>query len=123
MWGQYALVFLGALFFDIFPFPFLPAFTIMIFLQIIWKLDLWTVIFIGVAGSILGRYTLSLYIHHISDRYFKTIKNEDIRFLGKQMKEKGLKGQFAVVAYSLLPLPTTPLFVAAGIARIKPLYI
>jgi membrane protein DedA with SNARE-associated domain len=123
MWWQYALVFLGALLFDIVPFPFLPAFTIMIFLQIIWKLDLWAVIFIGVAGSILGRYILSLYIHKISDKYFKTVKNEDIKFLGKQMKEKGWKGQFAVVAYSLLPLPTTPLFVAAGIARVKPLYI
>ena len=27
------------------------------------------------------------------------------------------------MAYSLLPLPTTPLFLAAGMARIRPLYI
>lgn len=123
MWWQYALVFLGALLFDIVPFPFLPAFTIMIFLQVVYKLDLWTVICIGVAGSILGRYILSLYIPHISERYFKPAKNEDVEFLGNKMSEKGWKSQLVIVAYSLLPLPTTPLFVAGGMAKIKPLYI
>ena len=123
MWWQYVLVFLGALFFDIVPFPFLPAFTIMIFLQVFFDLELWLVIVLGVAGSILGRYILSLYIPYISDKYFKTAKNEDIEFLGKKMKEKGWKTQLVIVAYSLLPLPTTPLFVAGGIARLKPLYI
>ena len=123
MWWQYFLVFLGALLFDIVPFPFLPAFTIMITLQVIYDLDIWPVILIGVAGSILGRYILSLYIPHISNRYFKPAKNEDIEFLGNKMKEKGWKSQLAIVAYSLLPLPTTPLFVAAGIARLKSLYI
>lgn len=39
------------------------------------------------------------------------------------MKEKGWKSQMAIIAYSLLPLPTTPLFLAAGMAKIKPLYI
>jgi membrane protein DedA with SNARE-associated domain len=123
MWWQYLLVFLGALLFDIVPFPFLPAFTIMFFLQVMFKLNLWAVIIIGVAGSILGRYLLTLYIPHLSDKYFKPSKNEDIQFLGKKMKEKGWKSQMVIVAYSLLPLPTTPLFVAAGMARIKPLYI
>ncbi len=123
MWWQYVLVFVGALLFDIVPFPFLPAFTIMIFLQVVFKLNLWAVISIGVAGSILGRYILSLYIPVISDKYFKPAKNEDIQFLGKKMKEKGWKSQLVIIAYSLLPLPTTPLFVAGGIAKIKPLYI
>ena len=30
----YLFVFLGALLFDVVPFPFLPAFTVMIFLQV-----------------------------------------------------------------------------------------
>ncbi|MGZ3942286.1 MAG: hypothetical protein ACXVC9_08490 [Bacteroidia bacterium] len=123
MCWQYLLVFIGAFLFDVVPFPFLPAFTIMIFLQVIFKLNLWACIVIGVFGSILGRYVLSLYIPHISNRFFKTGKNQDIEFLGKKMKEKGWKGQLVIVAYSLLPLPTTPLFVAAGIARVKPFYI
>src|SRR6476620_3851261 len=103
MWWQYCLVFLGALLFDIVPFPFLPAFTIMIFLQIVFDLNLWAAICIGVAGSILGRYILTLYIPFISDKYFKPAKNEDIKFLGRQLKEKGWKGQLVIVAYSLLP--------------------
>ncbi len=123
MWWQYVLVFLGALLFDIVPFPFLPAFTIMIFLQVVYGLNLWAVICIGVAGSILGRYLMSLYVPYISKRFFKPAKNEDIEFLGKKLKEKGWKSQLVIVAYSLLPLPTTPLFVAGGIAKIKPLYI
>lgn len=123
MWWQYVLVFLGALAFDIVPFPFLPAFTIMIFLQIVFKLDLWAVICIGVGGSIIGRYVMSLYVPGISNKYFKASKNEDVEFLGKKMKEKGWKSQTAILAYSLLPLPTTPLFVAAGIAKLRPIYI
>lgn len=123
MWWQYVLVFLGAFAFDVVPFPFPPAFTIMLFLQILFDLNLWVVLGVGVAGSILGRYTLSLYIPHLSDRIFKTAKKEDVQFLGKKMKENVWKGQFAVLAYSLLPLPTTPLFVAAGMSRINPLYV
>ena len=123
MWWQYCLVFLGALLFDIVPFPFLPAFTIMIFLQLFFHLNLWASIFIGVAGSILGRYILTLYIPYISNAYFKPAKNEDIMFLGKKLKEKGWKSQLVIIGYSLLPLPTTPLFVAAGMSKISPLYI
>ncbi len=39
------------------------------------------------------------------------------------MKENGWKGQMVILAYSLLPLPTTPLFLAAGMAKIKPVFI
>jgi len=123
MWWQYVLVFSGALLFDIVPFPFPPAFSIMIFLQIQFDLNIWLVITIGVAGSILGRYILTLYIPFISEQLFKTSKNEDVQFLGKKMREKGWKSQMAIVAYSLLPLPTTPLFLAGGLAKIKPLEI
>jgi membrane protein DedA with SNARE-associated domain len=123
MWWQYLLVFLGSFLFDVVPVPFPPAFTIMVFLQIIFDLNIWWVIFIGVAGSILGRYILTLYIPFLSGKFFKQSKNQDIEFLGKKMKEKGWKSQLAIVAYSLLPLPTTPLFLAAGMAKIKPLYI
>jgi membrane protein YqaA with SNARE-associated domain len=123
MFWDYLLVFLGAFLFDVVPFPFPPAFTIMLFLQIMFDLNIWWVIIIGVAGSILGRYILTLYIPFMAGKIFKSSKNEDVEFLGKKMKEKGLKSQLLIVAYSLLPLPTTPLFLAGGMAKIKPLYI
>lgn len=123
MWLQYLLVLVGAFLFDVVPIPFPPACTIMIFLQIQFNLNVWWVIIIGVIGSILGRYILTLYIPLISGKIFKQSKNEDIQFLGKKMQEKGWKSQAIIIAYSLLPLPTTPLFLAAGMAKIKPIYI
>jgi len=123
MWWHYLLVFLGAFLFDVVPFPFPPAFTIMIFLQILFDLNIWWVIVVGVAGSILGRYILTLYIPFLAGKIFKRTKNEDVEFLGKKMKEKGWKSQMVIIAYSLLPLPTTPLFLAGGMAKLKPLYI
>lgn len=123
MWWQYALVFMGAFLVDIFPIPLPPAFTIMIFLQIYFKLDVWAVILIGVCGSIMGRYLLSLYIPNLSGRIFKVAKNEDVQYLGRKMKEKGWKGAAMVLIYSLMPLPTTPLFIAGGMAKLKPIFI
>lgn len=123
MWWHYLLVFIGALLFDIVPFPFPPAFTIMMFFQIIFELNVWWVIFIGVAGSVLGRYILLLYAPILAVKYLKESKNNDIQFLGAKMKENKWKGQAIVLAYSLLPLPTTPLFLGAGISKISPIYI
>jgi membrane protein YqaA with SNARE-associated domain len=123
MWWYYLLVFIGAFLFDVVPFPFPPAFTIMIFLQIMFDLNIWWVIVIGVAGSISGRYILTLYIPFLAGKIFKRTKNEDVEFLGKKMKEKGWRSQMVIIAYSLLPLPTTPLFLAGGMAKLKPLYI
>ena len=123
MWWHYLLVFIGAFLFDVVPFPFPPAFSIMIFLQIMFDLNIWWVIVIGVAGSISGRYILTLYIPFLAGKIFKRTKNEDVEFLGKKMKEKGWKSQMVIIAYSLLPLPTTPLFLAGGMAKLKPLYI
>ncbi len=123
MGWQYILVFLGALLFDIVPFPFLPAFTIMMFFQIIFGLNVWLVIVIGVLGSVLGRYILLLYAPLLATKYLNESKNNDIKFLGTKMKENKWKGQAIVLAYSLLPLPTTPLFLGAGISKLKPIYI
>lgn len=123
MWWPYLLVFLGAFLFDVVPFPFPPAFTLMVFLQIYFGLNLWSVILIGVTGSILGRYVLTLYIPYIAGNLFKPDKNEDVQYLGKVLKHKGWKSQLVIIAYSLLPLPTTPLFVAAGMAKMRPIFI
>ncbi len=123
MWWQYVLVFLGALFFDIVPFPFPPAFTIMMFFQIIFQLNIWLVIVIGVAGSVLGRYILLLYAPILAKMYLKESKNNDIQILREKMRENVWKGQMIILAYSLLPLPTTPLFLGAGISKIKAKYI
>ena len=114
---------MGAMIVDIVPLPLPPAFTVMIFLQITFNLNIWAVIFIGVAGSIIGRWTLTLYISKLSNRIFTRQKNQDVQFLGKNLMHNGKKMQWTVFLYSLMPLPTTPLFVASGMAKIKPRYI
>ena len=119
----YIFVFLGALLFDVVPFPFLPAFTVMVFLQVKYRLAVWAVLLLGVSGSILGRYLLMRYVPALTGRFFNAAKNADVRFLGRQLRARGWQSQLAIVAYSLLPLPTTPLFVAAGMARIPARYV
>src|ERR1700741_10134 len=99
MWWQYLLVFLGAFLFDVVPFTLPPAFTIMVFLQVVFGLDIWWVIVIGVAGSIFGRYLLTLYVPLVANRIFKKSKNDDVHFLGERMKDLGWRGQAAILAY------------------------
>jgi membrane protein DedA with SNARE-associated domain len=123
MWWHYFLVFLGTMFVDIVPLPLPPAFTVMIFLQIKFNLNVWVVISIGVSGSILGRYLLTMYIPYVSGKIFKKAKNEDVQMLGTKMKAQKWKAQMFIMLYSLMPLPTTPLFIAGGMAKMKPVYM
>jgi membrane protein YqaA with SNARE-associated domain len=123
MWWQYLLVFVCSFAVDVVPLPLPPAFTLMILLQLLFKLDIWAVICIGVVGSVAGRYVLTLYIPYVSGKIFKPSKNEDVQYLGKKLKEKGWKSHALILVYSLLPLPTTPLFIAGGMAKMKPYYI
>ena len=78
---------------------------------------------IGVPGSALGRYLYSSYIHRLSDRFITPRKNEELLFIGKKLENRGWRVQLFIFLYTLMPLPSTPLFTAAGIARIKTLYI
>jgi uncharacterized membrane protein YdjX (TVP38/TMEM64 family) len=57
----------------------------------------------------------------LADKIFKPQKNKEVQFLGEKMQEKGWKSQLLILTYSLLPLPTTPLFLAGGMARLKPI--
>lgn len=123
MWWQYLIIFMAAMLMDITPLPLPPAFTIMIVFQITFGLPLWPVIGAGVAGSILGRAILSLYIPKVSDHIFNEAENDDIRFLGNKLKHNGWKGQLFILFYTLMPLPSTPLFVAGGMARMRLLQI
>jgi len=77
------------------------------------------VLIVGVTGSAIGRYLYSSYIHRISDFYIKPQKNEDLYFIGSKLANNGWKVQLFVLLYTLLPLPSTPLFTAAGVARMR----
>src|SRR5438093_3084211 len=97
MWWQYLLVFGGALLVDVVPIPLPPAFTVMVLLQLTFDLNIWIAIAAGVAGSVAGRYILSLYIPRVSGKLFKPAKNEDVQYLGRKMKAKGWRGQLLIL--------------------------
>ena len=122
MW-IYILVFIAACIVDLVPFIGPPAWTVMVFFQIRYDLNIWFVLAAGVIGSTLGRYLLSLYVPWLSDKFIKVKKNDDLKFIGQQLKTKSWQVQFFVLVYTLTPLPSTPLFTAAGMARIKPMQI
>ncbi|MDR3679846.1 MAG: hypothetical protein P4L41_07760 [Flavipsychrobacter sp.] len=108
---------------DLLPFFGLPAWTVMVFFQMRYSLNVWWVITVGVLGSTCGRYILSKYIPYLSQKLINIQKNEDIRFIGEKLGDKGWRVQLFVLLYTLMPLPSTPLFTAAGMARVKTIRI
>lgn len=108
---------------DIVPFPLPPAVTLMMLFVILYDLNIWTVLALGVAGSVLGRFILALYIPNISSKLFRAKKSADVHFLVSKLRRKEWKGQAIMFMYALMPLPTTPLFIGAGMAGMKPVQI
>jgi uncharacterized membrane protein YdjX (TVP38/TMEM64 family) len=123
MWWAYALVALGSFLVDVAPIPLPPAFTVMIFFKARYDLNIWIVVVLGVAASIAGRYVLTLYVPKLSGRWIKQTKQKDVAAIAGRLRKKGWKGPLFVFLYCLLPLPSTPLFLAAGMAHVKPVRI
>lgn len=121
--SYYLLVLLAAFVVDIVPFIGPPAWTVMVLLQMMFGLNIWAVLILGVIGSTIGRYVYSLYIPLLSGKLISAKKNKDIAYIGQKLGHGGIKVQLFVLLYTLMPLPSTPLFTAAGMARIKPLHI
>jgi membrane protein YqaA with SNARE-associated domain len=122
MW-VYPVVFLAAMAVDLIPVFAPPAWTVIVFLLIKFDLNPWVALIMGVCGSTLGRYLFSLYIPKVSDKLIKRHKNEELEFVGKKLSGSRWGTWIFVLIYTLLPLSTTALFTAAGLARIKPVYI
>jgi membrane protein DedA with SNARE-associated domain len=120
MWWMYLVVFVASFAVDLIPIIGPPAWTVMLVLAAKYDLNLWGVLLAGVPGSALGRYVLSLYIPKLSDKVLKRQKNEDLQFLGNKLGQTRWKSWAFVFLYTLMPLPSTPLFTAAGVARIHP---
>ncbi len=117
----YFLVLVASLLVDVVPFIGPPAWTVMVFFQVKFGLNIWIVLVIGVTGSAIGRYLYSGYIHRFSSYFIKPQKNEDLHFVGGKLANNGWKVQVFVLLYTLMPLPSTPLFTAAGVARMRTL--
>ncbi|QEC66603.1 hypothetical protein FRZ67_04555 [Panacibacter ginsenosidivorans] len=119
----YIFVFLASLLVDVIPLIGPPAWLVMVFFQVKYGLNIWLVLVVGVTGSAIGRYLYSCYVFYFANHFIKPQKNEDMQFIGKKLTDNGLKVYFFVFLYTLMPLPSTPLFTAAGIARMKIVYL
>lgn len=118
----YLYVFLSTIIVDLVPFVGPPAWTMMVYFQIKYSLDIWLVLVIGVTGSAIGRYLLSRSMPAISERLINTEKKRDIELVGEKLSSRNWQVQLFIIVYTLVPLPSTPLFTAAGIAKVKPVH-
>lgn len=112
--------FAAALLVDTVPVFAPPAWTILAFIIIKWNANPWGIIAAGAAGSVIGRYILTLYMPHVSAKIFRPRENDNISFLGKRLGSRFWHANAFVLLYAISPLSTTALFTAAGIAQVNP---
>ena len=116
----YLAAFLAALAVDCIPVFAPPAWTILAFIIIKWQPNPWGVIAAGAAGSVIGRYILTLYMPRVSAKMFRRRENDNISFLGKKLGGRFWPTNLFVMGYAISPLSTTALFTAAGMAHVNP---
>src|SRR5262245_18591600 len=122
MW-PYVVVFLSAVAVDSIPVFAPPAWPLLVFLQIHYELSVWVVILLGVTGTTLGRFLLSLYIPWVGHKILNRRGNGKLEFLGTCLSGSPASAFSFVLLYSLTPLSTTALFTAAGLAKVRRAYI
>lgn len=116
----YLWAFLIGLGFDLVPIIGPPVWTGLVLLVVKTDANPWLVLAAGVPGSVLGRYLLSLYTPWLWKKIIRRRKTDELEFVGRRLKQKLWQSWTFVLIYSLSPLPTTPLFSAAGLAKIPP---
>jgi hypothetical protein len=102
---------------------FMPStWMVLAFFYIQFDLPLLPLAICGALVSGAGRFCLAKGSGWFTD-HFMSKKKEDLRDLGGYLERKrGLVAGFVFV-YSLLPLPTTNLFLAAGMTRVNLAYV
>ena len=117
---MYGVVFLAAFAVDVIPLIAPPAWTIAVFLLVKFHLNPFIVLLLCSSGSTLGRYLMSLYIPRFAGLFIKRRKTDELEFLGKKLSQSLWQSWLFVFIYAVTPLSTTALFMAAGVAKVKP---
>src|SRR5438045_2613200 len=102
---------------------FMPSsWMVMAFFYIKFGLPLVPLCIAGALVSGIGRFCLAKGSDWVSEHFFPK-KKDDLRSLGEYLERKrGVVAGFVFV-YSLLPLPTNNLFLAAGMTRVNLTYV
>ena len=88
MWWTYPLVFVAALAVDAVPIISPPAWTVMVLLMMKFDLNPWVVLVVGVPGSALGRFLLSLYVAKLSNKSSSAAKTRSWNSSGRNLAKK-----------------------------------
>jgi membrane protein YqaA with SNARE-associated domain len=120
----YLLVYFASVLVDCIPIFAPPAWMLMMLIMVKFNLNPWIVAAVGTAGTTSGRLIFSGFIvPWIGKKTLGTKKQSDLDFLGKKLSNKGWQTVLFVFIYSVLPISTTPLFAAAGLAKLKRKFI
>jgi membrane protein DedA with SNARE-associated domain len=124
MFWHYVIVFVASFLVDVIPVFGPPAWSVMVLMQMKFDLNIWWVLSLGVTGSALGRYVYSRFIVPLlAGKFIRKQKNSDMEFIGKKLNQKGWRSALFVFIYTLIPIPTTPIFTATGMAKVNHAYI
>ena len=123
MW-PYVLVLVGSIAVDCVPVFAPPAWTLMLLLMLRFDLNPYVTAVVGTCGTVTGRLVFSsLIIPWLGSKTLSHDKEADLRYLGKRLNQKGPAAFLFIFLYSLLPLSTTALFTAAGLARVRRIFV
>lgn len=120
----YILVLLASIAVDCIPVFAPPAWTLMLLLMLRFGLNPYVTAVVGTCGTVTGRFIFSsLIIPWLGAKALSRDKESDLRYLGKRLNDKGAAAFIFILLYSLLPLSTTALFTAAGLARVRKAFV
>lgn len=119
----YVALFLFVVLVNLLPAFAPPTWTLLVFFLVKFDLTIFAVVMLGVTGATIGRYILSNYINWFSHQVFNKRQEENLRYLGQRIGRTPKTNILFTFLYSLTPLSTTALFVAAGVARIRIVYV
>jgi hypothetical protein len=120
----YALVLFASIAVDCVPVFAPPAWTLMLLIMLKYDLNPYATAFVGTCGTVTGRFIFSsLIIPWLGSKTLSPDKEADLRYVGKHINNKGIAAFIFIFLYSLLPLSTTALFTAAGLARVRKIFI
>ncbi len=93
---------------------------LMMLIMLKFNLNPYVVVTIGTCGTVCGRLLFVTYIiPWLGGKTIGKKKDEDLRFLGEKLSEKRWQTFLFVFIYAVLPLSTTALFMAAGLAKVR----
>ena len=101
-----------------------PAWTLMLLVMLKYDLNPYATALVGTCGTVTGRLIFSSLISPwLGSKTLSRDKESDLRYLGKHINKQGFAAIVFIFVYSLLPLSTTALFTAAGLARVRKIFI